>query len=391
MRNTWILVKAARDDAGRVRVHKLPDGRLTVTAAEPLIIHPCYVEYAEKAAAGAWTGPVPWSTARKGRRPRRAVSGPVLLPLPADVALDSEEAMPEESGIVIDATLPEPSPVVGERIETARAALTGTRRIAGSIPLHKAAPGVSTVAKLPSAASLIPKDEREAWDRYALALTCDTVPLRVFVYGPPGTGKTETPFRVAQERGWSHVYQLMTEETPACEILGHYAISGGETVWQDGSLGRALRASQAGHVIYVVDEIGRASADALSACLLALSAPESLRLTLPTGETLSPKPEHWHVASTSNDEPNLLPSPIQDRLVVQIRLDGPNLALVESLTTAEARCLVSSKAREYSIRALIAWDRLVSTGMARGDAAQLVWEPAIAASFLDAARIKATE
>jgi hypothetical protein len=247
---------------------------------------------------------------------------------------------------------------------------------------------------IPAAAPKAPKEPaydaaaKAAWQRAEDNIMDTSVPCRVMLWGPPGTGKTELPWRVAQANAWEHVYQLMTEETPGTELLGHLIVQGGSTVWADGTLGRALRASHAGPVVYVLDEIGRASQDALSACLLALTNPESLRLTLRSGETLTPKPENWHVVATSNDEPRMLPPALADRLHVSVMLTDPHPGLVAALTTIEARRLACARSREYSVRALLTYDRRRAAGMTLERAAELTWEPAIASSFIDAARIE---
>jgi hypothetical protein len=254
-------------------------------------------------------------------------------------------------------------------------------------PEVPAAPHVPKVEKLPTVASLMSKEARAAWARAAKAITCEVLPTRVLLWGPPGTGKTELPWRIAQERGWKHVYQLMTEETPGTELLGHLIVQGGSTVWCDGTLGRAIRESQTGHVVLTIDEVARASQDAMSACLLALTNPESLRLTLRSGEVLEPKPEHWHVVATSNDEPRVLPGALADRLHIAINVTHPHPDLVETLVTAEARRLVCAASREYSVRAVLTYDRLRKAGWTMEDAAGLVWEPEVAKSFQDAVAV----
>lgn len=249
-------------------------------------------------------------------------------------------------------------------------------------------PVVPIAPPLPTPEKLLSPESRAAWARFNALLTCEAEPMRILAWGPPGTGKTETPWRTAKALGWTHVYQLMTEETPGTELLGHLIVQAGNTIWCDGTLGRAIRASHSGHVVYVIDEIGRASQDAMSACLLALTNPESLRLTLRTGEVIEPKPEHWHVVATSNDEPNLLPPALADRLHLSIMLTSPAPDLVRSMTTKEARRLACAKSREYSIRALLTYDRLRAKGMDLEKTAFMVWEPAVAKSFIDAVRVE---
>lgn len=229
--------------------------------------------------------------------------------------------------------------------------------------------------------------EMDPWERAEALIHCKAVPTRVLLWGPPGTGKTELPWRIAQAEKWEHVYQLMTEETPATELLGHLIVQAGSTAWCDGTLGRAIRMSHAGPVVYVIDEVGRSSQDALSACLVALTNPESLRLTLRSGEVLSPKVENWHVVATSNDEPGMLPLAVQDRLHLAVNVNTPHPGLVASLTTEEARRLVQAKSREYSIRAILTYDRMRASGMGLVEAARLVWDGVTAQSFIDAARL----
>lgn len=259
----------------------------------------------------------------------------------------------------------------------------------GQTPAPQAPVAPPPPPPLPSVATLMKLEDRMAWKRAEKILECRVLPTRLMLWGPPGTGKTELFWRHAKAQGWQHEYQLMTEETPGSDLTGHLAVEAGNTVWLDGSLGRAIRKSHAGPVILVIDEIGRASADALSACLLALTNPESLRLTTRAGEVIAPKTENWHVGVTSNDDPALLPPAIADRLHLCVMLAGPNPELVESLTTVEARRLACAVSREYSIRALLSYDRLRAAGWDVKASAELVWEPQVARSFQDALKVAA--
>lgn len=294
--------------------------------------------------------------------------------------------------------MPEPAPVpdrdygVDWGVGEDPAAILGVPLAAEAVtPLATPATKVEKAPKarrLPEPEELLSTAQLAQWARAEAAIRCAILPTRVMLWGRPGTGKTELPWRVAQTEGWSHHYQLMSEETPGTELLGHLAVQAGNTVWCDGSLGRALRASQVGPTVLVIDEIGRASADAMTACLLALTNPESLRLTLRSGEVLAPRPENWHVVATSNDEPSMLPPALADRLHINVRVDAPHPALVRSLTTMEARRAACAASAEYSVRALLTYDRLRAGGMTLEDAAGMVWEPATASSFADAARLE---
>ena len=256
------------------------------------------------------------------------------------------------------------------------------------IPVATIGMSTPSAASEPEASATVA--DLDPWTRAEALIRCAILPTRVLLYGPPGTGKTELPWRIAQADGWEHVYQLMTEETPATELLGHLIVQAGSTAWCDGTLGRAIRLSHKGPVVYVIDEVGRASQDALSACLLALTNPESLRLTLRSGEVVVPKVENWHVVATSNDDPGMLPPALADRLHLAVCVTTPHPGLVASLTTTEARRLATAASREYSIRALLTYDRLRAGGMALADAARMVWDAVTAQSFMDAARLAGT-
>lgn len=260
-----------------------------------------------------------------------------------------------------------------------------------------AAPAGARPELLPEPEALLSHDQLAAWRRADAAMRCDTVDpatgtlalSRVLLHGRPGTGKTEAPWLIAKELGWTHVYQMLTEETPGTDLTGHLVVQGGDTAWSDGSLGRAIRASHAGPVVYVLDEIGRASQDAMSACLLALANPESLRLPLRTGEVLSPRGEHWRVVACTNSEPRELDPALRDRLHIAVHLDAPSPGLVRSMTRLETRRAACSMSTEYSIRALLTYDRLCAAGWRTDAAARLVWEPATAQSWIDAMRLEA--
>lgn len=375
---TYVACHAQREADGTVMRREVRDGTRTVRrpVADPGKVHYPHLHWAEGAVVDRtvseceiWTPML--SKARKvsGRAWKRPAAGAytAAAPVPAPV-VDRDW----------DAEAPEPP-----------AAVAGVPLAADAVTpiVAPAAPAVKA-RRLPEPKELLSAAQLAQWVRAEAAIRCAILPTRVMLWGRPGTGKTELPWRIAQEMSWSHHYQLMSEETPGTELLGHLAVQAGNTVWCDGSLGRALRASQVGPTVLVIDEIGRASADAMTACLLALTNPESLRLTLRSGEVLAPKPENWHVVATSNDDPSMLPPALADRLHINVRVDAPHPGLVQSLTTIEARRAACAASAEYSVRALLTYDRLRAGGMSLEDAAGMVWEPATASSFVDAARLE---
>lgn len=85
--------------------------------------------------------------------------------------------------------------------------------------------------------------------------------LPVLLKGPTGTGKS----RFVEYMAFQEQRPLYTvachEETSATDLLGRYIIRGGETVWVDGPLTRAVRE---GAIIYL-DEIAEARPDVIVA------------------------------------------------------------------------------------------------------------------------------
>lgn len=300
------------------------------------------------------------------------------------------EPEPEESGIVS-----EDGPEDGPESDDVPAPVASVIPAASAIPVADlgkpaARPPVKPAVKatLPEPETLLSSAALAAWGRYESLLTYPTRPLRVFAWGRPGTGKTELPWIVAQARGWTHIQQQLTEETPGVELTGHLIVQAGSTVWAHGTLGQAIEASHAGPVVYVLDEIGRASADALSAIILAGTNPESLRLRLRSGEVIAPKLENWHVVGTSNDDPRMLPEAVRSRFHLSVHLTSPAPGLVRTMTTPEARRMACSAAGEHDIRALLTYDRFRADGLSLEDAARLTWEPEVASSVIDACRLE---
>lgn len=360
----YVAFHAARDAAGQPVKMEVRDGTRTVrrTVADESKRHYPHAHHGPAAGSRTASECAVWTPEKAAARPaKKGWRG-------------------RRSAVSAAPSAPSAAPSTG--IGTAAAIPTAT--IGGpAAPAVKTKPG-----RLPEPETMMAAPDLAAWVRAEAAIRCAILPTRVLLYGPPGTGKTELPYRIAQSEGWAHVYQLMTEETPGTELLGHLIVQAGSTVWCDGTLGRAIRASQAGPVVYVVDEIARASADAMSACLCALTNPESLRLTLRSGEVIAPDPANWHVVATSNDDPKMLPPALADRLHIAVMLSAPHPDLVRSMTTIEARRLATARSREYSVRALLTFDRLVAGGMTIADAAAMVWEPAVCSAFLDAARLE---
>lgn len=136
--------------------------------------------------------------------------------------------------------------------------------------------------------------------------------VNCILYGPPGTGKTRAG--ASQD----HYSITLTLETPAAELRGHFVPKGNEFLWHDGP---ALRAWREGKRL-VLNEIDQASGDALTFLHALLDDPEVARLTLPTGETVTPAPG-FHAVATTNalDLPMVIPEALLDRFAVRVLVD----------------------------------------------------------------------
>lgn len=81
--------------------------------------------------------------------------------------------------------------------------------------------------------------------------------LPLLLKGPTGTGKSRFVEFAAHRLGLSLVQVSCNEDTTASDLLGRYLLKGGDTVWQDGPVTRAVRA---GSLLYL-DELAEARED----------------------------------------------------------------------------------------------------------------------------------
>jgi nitric oxide reductase NorQ protein len=94
-------------------------------------------------------------------------------------------------------------------------------------------------------------DECEVFERaYALR-----TPL--LLKGPTGCGKSRLVEHMAARLGRPLVTVACHDETSAVDLMGRYLLEGGETVWQDGPVTRAVRS---GAILYL-DEFAEARSD----------------------------------------------------------------------------------------------------------------------------------
>lgn len=83
--------------------------------------------------------------------------------------------------------------------------------------------------------------------------------LPLLLKGPTGCGKSRLVEHMAAKLGRPLVTVPCHDDTSAVDLVGRYLVQGGETVWQDGPLTRAVRE---GAVLYL-DEIAEARPDVI--------------------------------------------------------------------------------------------------------------------------------
>ncbi len=216
---------------------------------------------------------------------------------------------------------------------------------------------------------------------------------RVLLYGPPGTGKTFAALHHGVEEGYAERL-VCTEDLTSGEITGTWMPTGESRFeWREGPAIRAWRGSDGRGGRLVLDEVDRASGDALATLLAVTDSPESARWRNP--ETLEwVRPGHeFSVVMTSNIEDlDDVPRALRDRFPVSIRVDRPHPAAVSRLSgDLRGPALAGSlgpEQRRVSLRSFYAFDELRRHhGSTR--AARLVFGADAAQSVLDALTIGA--
>lgn len=175
---------------------------------------------------------------------------------------------------------------------------------------------------------ITPPAAMNLWSRVAEVLPHSR---RMLFYGPPSTGKTFFANTVGVADKEAEVFSItMTEETSSAEIRGHFINRGSDTIWHYGPAARAWIESHSARRRLVINEIDRASADALTLLYAILDDPEFAQLTLPNGETIRPG-AGFSVVATMNGVPADLPDALQSRFPVKVDVQFPNPAAIAAL------------------------------------------------------------
>lgn len=211
---------------------------------------------------------------------------------------------------------------------------------------------------------------------------------RVLLYGPPGTGKTFAALHQGVVDGNAERL-VCTEDLTSGEITGTWMPSGESRFeWREGPAIRAWRGMNGHGGRLVLDEVDRASGDALATLLAITDSPESARWRNPeTLEWVRPGREFSVVMTSNIEELEDVPRALRDRFPVSIRVDRPHPAAVARLSgDLRGPALSGSlgpEQRRISLRSFYAFDELRRHhGPSR--AAHLVFGGEVAQSVLDA-------
>jgi len=186
---------------------------------------------------------------------------------------------------------------------------------------------------------------------------------RVVFYGPPGTGKTFAALNYGVGQGGAERL-VCTEDLTTGEITGTWMpASEGRWEWREGPAIRSWRGLNGRGGRLVVDEVDRASGDALSTLLAMTDSPESARWRNPeSGEWVTPGQDFSVVLTSNLEDVEELPVALRDRFAVCLRIDRPHPSAVLSLSSdLRAPALAGSLGepnRRVSLRSFYAFDQL---------------------------------
>jgi nitric oxide reductase NorQ protein len=128
--------------------------------------------------------------------------------------------------------------------------------------------------------------------------------------GPPGTGKTTLARSIAAQRQWPFITVQFTASMRDSELFGSPHIIGGESVWVDGPLVKALLCSQEQPVVVILDEVNRAPFHRKASLQSVLDHRAQATLQLRGGEVIEGDPTNLVTIATMNEGPEYETYPI---------------------------------------------------------------------------------
>ncbi|MBP6464698.1 MAG: CbbQ/NirQ/NorQ/GpvN family protein [Rubrivivax sp.] len=166
--------------------------------------------------------------------------------------------------------------------------------------------------------------------------------LPLLIKGPTGCGKTRFVEHMAARLGRPLITVSCHDDLSAADLVGRHLIGGGDTVWCDGPLTRAVR----GGAICYLDEVVEARKDTT----VVLHPLADDRRVLPierTGELLHAAPGFMLVISYNPGYQNLLKGlkPSTRQRFVALTMGYPTPSVERSIIEAEGQCAPAVAAR----------------------------------------------